>query len=71
MVLPAAKSPYFGYRFPDEVISQATWLYLRFPLSLRMVEEMLAARGAASSSATRRCGSGRSTSARSSPIGSG
>ena len=41
----AAKSPYTGYRFPDEVISHAVWLYFRFPLSLRMVEEMLAARG--------------------------
>ena len=34
-----------GYRFPGEVISHAVWLYFRFPLSLRMVEEMLAARG--------------------------
>ena len=42
---PAAKSPYAGYRFPAEVIGQAVWLYFRFPLSLRMVEEMLAARG--------------------------
>ena len=42
---PAAKSPYAGYRFPAKVISQAVWLYFRFPLSLRMVEEMLAARG--------------------------
>src|SRR3954447_17809581 len=41
----AAKSPYTGYRFPGEVISYAVWLYFRFPLSLRMVEEMLAARG--------------------------
>src|SRR5688572_6969800 len=41
----AAKSPYAGYRFPGEVISHAVWLYVRFPLSLRMVEEMLAARG--------------------------
>src|SRR5215210_1083561 len=41
----AAKSPYAGHRFPPEVISQAVWLYFRFPLSLRMVEEMLAARG--------------------------
>jgi putative transposase len=45
MSLPASKSPYAGYRFPAEVISQAMWLYFRFPLSLRMVEEMLAARG--------------------------
>ena len=44
---PAAKSPYAGYRFPAEVISHAVWLYFRFPLSLRMVEEMLAARGIA------------------------
>src|SRR5919202_2420144 len=41
----ASKAPYAGYRFPAEVISQAVWLYFRFPLSLRMVEEMLAARG--------------------------
>src|SRR5215204_5226176 len=45
MSSPAAKSPYTGYRFPPEVISQAVWLYFRFPLSLRMVEEMLAGRG--------------------------
>lgn len=41
----AAKSPYAGYRFPAEIISHAAWLHFRFPLSLRMVEEMLAARG--------------------------
>lgn len=36
---------YAGYRFPAEVIDQAVWLYFRFPLGLRVVEEMLAARG--------------------------
>ena len=36
---------YRGHRFPPEVISQAVWLYFRFPLSLRMVEDLLAARG--------------------------
>jgi putative transposase len=36
---------YARHRFPAEVISLAVWLYFRFPLSLRMVEEMLAARG--------------------------
>jgi putative transposase len=36
---------YAGYRLPAEVISHAVWLYFRFPLSLRMVEKMLAARG--------------------------
>ena len=40
-----ARSPYAGHRFPPEIISHAVWLYFRFPLSLRMVEEMLAARG--------------------------
>jgi putative transposase len=45
MSSPAAKSPYAGYRFPAEVIGRAVWLYFRFPLSLRMVEETPAARG--------------------------
>src|SRR3954470_12768064 len=36
---------YAGYRYPAELISYAVWLYFRFPLGLRMVEEMLAARG--------------------------
>ena len=35
---------YAGYRLPPEIISYAVWLYFCFPLSLRMVEEMLAAR---------------------------
>ena len=38
---------YAGYRFPAEIISHAVWLYFRFPLSLRMVDELLAARGIA------------------------
>ena len=44
MATPAFPS-YAGHRFPAEIISHAVWLYFRFPLSLRMVEEMLAARG--------------------------
>ena len=36
---------YAGYRFPAEIISHAVWLYFRFPLSLRKVDELLAARG--------------------------
>lgn len=36
---------YAGCRFSPCVISYAVWLYFRFPLSLRMVEELLAARG--------------------------
>jgi len=38
-------SLYRRHRFPPEIISTAVWLYFRFPLSLRMAEEMLAARG--------------------------
>ncbi len=41
----STKSLYAGHRFPPELISYTVWLYYRFPLSLRMVEEMLAFRG--------------------------
>src|SRR5258707_6601717 len=36
---------YCGYRFPVDVIYCAIWLYLRFTLSYRDVEELLAERG--------------------------
>src|SRR4051794_33190666 len=35
---------YAGYRFPPEIIQHAVWLYLRFTLSFRDVEELLAER---------------------------
>ncbi len=38
-------SLYKGFRFPAEIISHAVWLYHRFNLSYRDVEELLAARG--------------------------
>jgi putative transposase len=43
----AAPQPpsYRGYRYPPEIISHAVWLYYRFHLSLRDVEELLAERG--------------------------
>ena len=41
------KISYAGYWFPPEVIHQAIWLYLRFTLSLRDVEDLLAERGVA------------------------
>src|SRR5271157_2952374 len=44
-MMPPRDAIYAGYRYPAELISYAVWLYFRFPLSLRMVEEMLAARG--------------------------
>ena len=36
---------YRGYRFPHEIISHAVWLYYRFCLSFRDVEDLLAQRG--------------------------
>ena len=36
---------YRGHRFSPDVIRQAVWLYFRFTLSLRDVEELLAQRG--------------------------
>jgi putative transposase len=44
--MKTARHPrYARHRFPAEVISHAVWLYFRLPLSVRMAEEMLAARG--------------------------
>jgi putative transposase len=40
-----ATNPYAGYRYPAEIISHAVWLYFRFTLSFRDIEELLAARG--------------------------
>lgn len=36
---------YKNHRFPPQIIARAVWLYFRFPLSLRLVEEMLLERG--------------------------
>ena len=36
---------YHGYRFPADIIAQAVWLYVRFSLSFRDVEDLLAQRG--------------------------
>ena len=41
----AKTSSYHGYRFPPEIISHAVWLYYRFCLSFRDVEDLLAKRG--------------------------
>jgi hypothetical protein len=35
------KISYKGYRFPPEIIQQAIWLYVRFTLSFRAVEDLL------------------------------
>jgi transposase-like protein len=39
------KIDYNGYRFPPVIIQQAVWLYFRFTLSFRDVEDLLAERG--------------------------
>lgn len=36
------RSPLSPPSFPAEIITHAVWLYFRFPLSLRMVGDMLA-----------------------------
>lgn len=41
----ASPTRYKRNRFPAEIIAHAVWLYLRFPLSLRDVEDLLADRG--------------------------
>src|SRR6266545_3046549 len=42
---PSIRSPYRGYRFPPEIIVHAVWLYFRFHLSFRDVQDLLAERG--------------------------
>src|SRR5579864_210484 len=39
------RSRYYGHRFPPPIISYAVWLYHRFCLSFRDVEDLLAERG--------------------------
>jgi putative transposase len=43
--MPERSTAAHGRRFPHVIISHAVWLYLRFPLSFRDVEELLAERG--------------------------
>jgi putative transposase len=45
MTTHATANPYKHHRFPGEIISHAVWLYFRFPLSHRDVEELLFVRG--------------------------
>jgi putative transposase len=36
---------YKGFRYPVEIIAHCVWLYHRFPLSFREVQEMMLERG--------------------------
>ncbi|ELT49164.1 putative transposase [Brucella intermedia M86] len=38
-------SLYHRHRFQPDIIAETVWRYFRFPLSFRMVEDMLAYRG--------------------------
>src|SRR5437588_9349862 len=40
-----SKISYRGFRFPPDIIQRAVWLYFRFTLSFRDVEDLLAERG--------------------------
>ncbi len=52
----SASLSYKGHRYLVEVVSRCVWLYFRFPLSFREVEELLLERGAPSP--VRRCAAG-------------
>src|SRR5262249_29067796 len=43
--MKTARSRYRGHRFPPEIISYAVWIYHRFSMSFRDVEDLLAERG--------------------------
>ena len=45
LALMMTKISYSGYRFPPVIIQQAIWLYARFTLRFRDVEDLLAERG--------------------------
>ncbi|MFF3932944.1 IS6 family transposase [Streptomyces hirsutus] len=55
--MSSASPSYQGHRYPVEVISHCVWLYFRFPLSFREVEELMLERGVLVSYETirRRC----------------
>ena len=45
MWVKVSTNPYAGRRYSAEIISHTVWLYFRFALNLRDIEELLAARG--------------------------
>src|SRR5215475_5746246 len=45
MAVPATSEGYKNHRFPGEILSHGVWLYYRFSLSSRDVEEMMLVRG--------------------------
>ena len=45
LVVESVSPSYKGHRYPAEVIAHCVWLYFRFPLSYREVEELMLQRG--------------------------
>ncbi|PZG92188.1 IS6 family transposase [Streptomyces sp. NTH33] len=43
--MDSAPPSYQGHRYPVEIIAHCVWLYFRFPLSFREVEELMLERG--------------------------
>ena len=43
--MSTAAASYKGHRYPVEIINHCVWLYFRFSLSFREVEELMLARG--------------------------
>ncbi len=43
--MPSTVPSYKRHRYPAEVIAHCVWLYFRFPLSFREVEELMLRRG--------------------------
>ena len=43
--MSTATGSYQGHRYPLEIINHSVWLYFRFSLSFREVEELMLARG--------------------------
>ena len=45
--MSTATPSYQGHRYPVEIINHCGWLYFRFPLSFREVEELMLVCGVA------------------------
>src|SRR5258705_4880080 len=50
--MTTSESLYHRHRFPAEIISHCVWLYFRFALNFRDVEELMAVRGVSISDET-------------------
>jgi len=44
-IIKTQPNSYHGYRYPAEIISHAVWLYQRFTLSFRDIDDLFAERG--------------------------